>query len=131
MTGMFEAFNERREAVIDSLDELQRHANAVGATTLAQRIGREVVDKLRADRAGSTCTIVDDDRSTPALPELLRYEPRDDVRGTTRRERHDDAHRAGRERLSQRVLRRAGDKQRDANGGLQNAGASVTHRPNS
>lgn len=48
--SMFEAFNERREAVIGSLEKLREHANSVGATTLANRIGRDVVDKLRADR---------------------------------------------------------------------------------
>lgn len=50
MSGMFEAFNERRQSVIENLEKLQAHANAVGATTLAKRIGRDVVDKLRADR---------------------------------------------------------------------------------
>lgn len=50
MSGMFEAFNERRQSVIANLEKLQAHANSVGATTLAKRIGRDVVDKLRADR---------------------------------------------------------------------------------
>jgi ribosome biogenesis GTPase A len=49
-SGLFEQFNERRQAVIDGLEKLQTHAHAVGATTLGRRIGREVVDKLRADR---------------------------------------------------------------------------------
>jgi predicted GTPase len=49
-SALFEAFNERRQAVIASLEKLQSHARSVGATTLANRIGRDVVEKLRADR---------------------------------------------------------------------------------
>ncbi len=50
MTGLFEAFHARRQAVIDNLEALVAQARTVGANTLADRIGREVVDKLRADR---------------------------------------------------------------------------------
>ena len=50
MSDLFEEFNVRRARVIADLAELQRHADKVGATTLAGRIGRDVVDKLREDR---------------------------------------------------------------------------------
>ncbi len=50
MSGMFDAFNEQRQTVIASLEQLQSLARSVGATTLANRIGRDVVEKLHADR---------------------------------------------------------------------------------
>ncbi|MEM9696658.1 MAG: dynamin family protein, partial [Myxococcota bacterium] len=46
----FEAFNQRRREVIEELASLKDHAARVGASTLATRIGREVVQKLEADR---------------------------------------------------------------------------------
>jgi small GTP-binding protein len=50
MSNAFEAFNNRRGEVVDALAGLKAHAETVGALTLAQRIGRELVDKLEEDR---------------------------------------------------------------------------------
>jgi len=50
MSQLFEKFNSRRADVVERLVELQKHAEKVGATTLAGRIGRDVVQKLREDR---------------------------------------------------------------------------------
>jgi small GTP-binding protein len=46
----FDAFNTRRDEVIAALEALHGHALEVGADTLAGRIAREVVGKLREDR---------------------------------------------------------------------------------
>jgi small GTP-binding protein len=50
MSEVFEAFNNRRKQVLGSLNELKAHADKVGATTLATRIGRELCNKLEEDR---------------------------------------------------------------------------------
>ncbi len=50
MSQAFDKFNERRAEVIERLSELRDHAAKVGASTLADRIGRDVVEKLRDDR---------------------------------------------------------------------------------
>ena len=50
MTSAFERFNSRRDEVIDALGALEGQAGEIGASSLAARIGREVVDKLKADR---------------------------------------------------------------------------------
>ncbi|MCA9618788.1 MAG: dynamin family protein, partial [Myxococcales bacterium] len=50
MSNAFDRFNSRRDEVARALDGLQKHAGAVGATSLSSRIARELVDKLRADR---------------------------------------------------------------------------------
>jgi small GTP-binding protein len=46
----FEAFRGRRNEVAGALRELQKHASEVGATTLSQRIGKELCEKLDEDR---------------------------------------------------------------------------------
>ena len=50
MSQVFEKFNSRRQEIIEQLAELKGHADKVGASSLALRIGRDVVDKLREDR---------------------------------------------------------------------------------
>ncbi|HZO14175.1 MAG TPA: dynamin family protein [Polyangiaceae bacterium] len=50
MSEAFEAFNSRRKQVLESLTGLKGHAEKVGASTLASRIGRELCDKLEEDR---------------------------------------------------------------------------------
>src|SRR5262245_45447367 len=50
MSEAFEAFNSRRKQVLESLAGLKGHAEKVGASTLAGRIGRELCDKLEEDR---------------------------------------------------------------------------------
>ncbi|HHH30682.1 MAG TPA: hypothetical protein ENK57_20390, partial [Polyangiaceae bacterium] len=50
MTSAFDRFNSRRHEVIEALGALEEQAKEIGASSLASRIGREVVDKLEADR---------------------------------------------------------------------------------
>jgi predicted GTPase len=50
MTNAFDRFNSRRHEVIEALGSLEGHASSVGASSLASRIGRNVIDKLRADQ---------------------------------------------------------------------------------
>ncbi|MEQ9320445.1 MAG: dynamin family protein, partial [Polyangiaceae bacterium] len=50
MTSAFDRFNSRRDEVIEALGALEGQAGEIGASSLAARIGREVVDKLKADR---------------------------------------------------------------------------------
>ncbi len=50
MSELFEAFNNRRQQVIAALSELRGHCAEVGAKTLAERIERELVNKLEQDR---------------------------------------------------------------------------------
>jgi GTPase Era involved in 16S rRNA processing len=50
MTSVFEAYRGRRNDVATALRELERHASEVGASTLSQRIGKELVEKLDEDR---------------------------------------------------------------------------------
>lgn len=50
MTSAFDRFNSRRDEVIEALGALEGQAGEIGASSLASRIGREVVDKLKADR---------------------------------------------------------------------------------
>ena len=46
MSTVFEAFNERRAAVIAALRDLTERAGAVGAVSLVERLRGELIDKL-------------------------------------------------------------------------------------
>jgi predicted GTPase len=50
VSAPFEAFRDRRQAVLEALRALEAHAAAIGASTLAQRLGRELCGKLEQDR---------------------------------------------------------------------------------
>ncbi|MBN4050398.1 dynamin family protein, partial [Desulfobulbus sp. AH-315-M07] len=53
MSDMAEAFDghaKRRDTVVRLMQEMRAHASDLGASTLATRIGKELVDKLESDR---------------------------------------------------------------------------------
>ena len=90
-------------------------------------VGRGPGDQVSPDIAAGAAAIVDDDRLAPELAELVGEHASKRIGWSARRERHDDAHSAGRIALRRHRRVRHGAEHRAHGREGEQTGQSIAH----